>query len=157
MKRIARARVVGKDHRRPHRSRPTPRWLKAASPEQAEARSRCLLVLSVLSGELPVSDAIEKAGISRQGYYNLETRGLQGMLLALDPMAGNGAQAASVSERMMALEAQIKRLEQEKRRAQRLLMLSHRRLHLPVRRRSGPRSKAPVTARATMLPGASSP
>ena len=51
------------------------------------AQQRCLMVLSVLSGEKPVTDAIAEAGISRGTYYQLETRALSAMLRALGPLA----------------------------------------------------------------------
>lgn len=112
---------------RRRRSRPTPRWL-AEQPDLDElARSRCLLILSVLSGERPVSEVIEQAQLSRQRYYDLETRALNAMLRALAP--GGGAEsgaAASPERRISELEQQVKQLETEKRRAERLLLLTRK-------------------------------
>ena len=70
---------------RRHRSRPTPKWLLKAEDIDQVARQRCLMVLSVLSGETPVTDAIKTAGISRGTYYQLETRALSAMLRSLGP------------------------------------------------------------------------
>ncbi len=53
---------------RKQRSRPTPRWLTKQPDLDAVARNRVLLVLSVLSGEKPVTTAIEEFQISR-GFY----------------------------------------------------------------------------------------
>ena len=74
---------------RKHRRRPAPRWLKSSKEVEAVARSRCLMLLSVLSGEVPVTDAITQAKISRATYYQLETRALQAMLAALNPLAAS--------------------------------------------------------------------
>jgi hypothetical protein len=72
-------------HPRKHRSRPVPRWLSKPSDLDLVARNRVLLVLSVLSGEKPVTDAIADTGISRGFYYQLEAKALNAMLLALAP------------------------------------------------------------------------
>lgn len=166
MGKTTRARSALADHRRKHRPRPTPRWLKSEAAQgtaQGQARARCLLVLSVLSGETPVSDAIARAGISRQTYYNLETRALQGMLLALDP--ASNTQGSAAAERVGQLEQQVQALQQQKRRAERLLMLGRKTMRLPgrisplakiKRRGRAARSVRPTTS-ATTAPGAPSP
>lgn len=113
--------------RRRHRSRPTPRWLKTAEGVDALAQRRVLLVLSVLSGEMPVTDAVQTAGISRPLYYQLETRALQAMLRALTPGAEDGDEALQAgASRVRELELKLKRMEQEKRRAERLLLLTRK-------------------------------
>jgi len=114
-------------HRR-HRARPTPRWLKQAEGLDAVARRRCLLVLSVLSGEVPVTDAIGAAGISRPLYYQLEERALSAMLRALGPAPEDSseAQAHSLAREVEALKDRVKQLETEKRRAERLLLLTRK-------------------------------
>lgn len=133
-----RVRRVGKadDGRRKPRPRPVPKWLMKAEALDAVARSRCLLVLSVLSGALPVTEAIAEAKIARGTYYQLETRALKAMLAALNPLAASGADGApdlsQASCRIEALEAQVKKLVQEKRRAERLLMLTRKTLRTPV-------------------------
>lgn len=86
------------------------------------ARRRCLMILSVLSGELPVTDAIEQAQISRQLYYDLEERALNAMLLALT--TNTETSAASPQARIKELEEACKTLEQQKRRSDRLLALT---------------------------------
>ena len=43
-------------------------------------------MLSVLSGEKPVTDAITEAGISRQLYYQLEEKALQGPWLGREQL-----------------------------------------------------------------------
>ena len=144
--------------RRKHRARPLPKWVKRSTEIDAVARSRCLLVLSVLSGETPVSDAIAQAKISRGTYYHLETRALNAMLAALNPMASSAsdgsADLSAAAQRIEQLEATVKRLEQDHRRAQRLLLLSRKSLRVPI---AGPRRGRPPRAASTPTPpGASS-
>jgi len=96
------------------------------------------MVLSVLSGETPVSDAVVQAKISRGTYYQMETRALNAMLAALNPLAsGSEAGAPDLSAaaaRISELEAQVKALEQDKRRSQRLLLLARKSMRSPVSR-----------------------
>jgi hypothetical protein len=115
--------------KRRHRPRPTPRWLKAPVAEGPEgvAQRRTLLVLSVLSGEQPVTDAIEATGVSRQLYYQLEERALKAMMRALLPSAeGREEVETSLAGQVQALQARVQQLETEKRRAERLLLLTRK-------------------------------
>lgn len=144
--------------RRP-RSRPIPKWLKTSSELDAVARSRCLLLLSVLSGELPVTTAIARAKIARGTYYKLETRALQAMLAALNPLAGATADGRAdltvAAARIGELEGKVKALERDKRRAERLLLLTRKSLRAPVT--TGRRGRWPRRLRTgpTTPPGAS--
>lgn len=92
------------------------------------ARRRCLMVLSVVSGEKPVTDAITEAGISRPLYYQLEEKALRAMLRALTPGTevedSNGADG--MVRRIAELETKLRRAEVEKRRAERLLFLARK-------------------------------
>lgn len=113
------------DQRRKQRARPTPRWLMKETDLNAIAQRRVLMVLSVLSGEQPVSSAIEEGKISRGLYYQLETRAIKAMLVALEPGAeAEGDPLAGTRERMSALEEKIARLEKDKRRLERLHFLT---------------------------------
>jgi hypothetical protein len=87
-----------------------------------------MMVLSVLSGETPVSDAIAQAKISRGTYYQLETRALNAMLSALNPLATAKRRAPPdlSAHRIEALTERIKALEQDKRRMRRLMMLARK-------------------------------
>lgn len=117
-----------RDSKRKRRPRPLPRWLKEQQELDEMARRRCLMVLSVLSGERPVTDVIEEAKVSRGTYYELEERALKAMLAALAP--GATAQATPGIEaavrRAVEAEDRVKRLEIEKRRAERLLLLTRK-------------------------------
>ena len=103
------------------------------------------MVLSVLSGETPVSDAVVQAKISRGTYYQMETRALNAMLAALNPLASGSQTGApdlsAAAARISQLEAQVKALEQHKRRSQRLLLLTRKSMRAPVT--SGLRGRAP--------------
>jgi hypothetical protein len=160
----ARAVHVGKAAERPrkHRPRPVPKWLTNSTQLEQIARSRCLLVLSVLSGEIPVTDAIERAKISRGTYYQLETRALRAILAAMNPLASSAADGAAdltaATQRIEQLEAQVHRLEQEKRRTQRLLLLTRKSIRAPVatplrtRRSKGRRARSDGASAQVQMP-----
>ena len=139
---------------RKHRPRPTPKWLRSSEGLEAVARARCLMVLSVLSGDTPVSDAIAQAKISRGTYYQMETRALNAMLAGLSPLASaskNGQpDLSAATARIGELEAQVKQLEQEKRRTQRLLLLTRKAMRSPVTTRR--RGRPPKSALLNSIP-----
>ena len=151
---------------RKHRRRTLPRWLVKTADLDAIARSRCLLVLSVLSGEKPVTDAIVHARLSRPGYYALETRALQAMLAALNPLTGASQDGRTdltlASRRIKDLERKVAILEQDKRRAERLLLLTRKTLtrgpspklltSIPPPPKRWLRSKAKAAANAPSTP-----
>ena len=148
------------EQKRKHRSRPTPKWLKEPAPEGPEsvARRRCMLVLAVLSGEQPVTDAIESTGVSRQLYYQLEERALKAMLRALMPSAeGREEVELSLAAQLDSALSKVKQLEMEKRRAERLLLLTRKLIRpgqLTVGRGGRPRKY--VRRSATSGPSSSS-
>jgi len=139
------------DPRRKLRPRPVPKWLLKSEQLDAIARSRCLLVLSVLSGELPVTEAIAKANISRGTYYQLEDKALKAMLAVLNPLASTTDQGtadlSAAACRIAELEEKVKQLEQETRRAERLLYLTRKSLKAPVT--TGRRGRLPGVPNST--------
>lgn len=125
---------------RKQRSRPTPKWLSKKPDLNAVARNRVLLVLSVLSGEKPVTTAIDESGISRGFYYQLETKALNAMLLALAPGADGdpSPDATGLHYRIKELEAKVERAEQAQRRAERLLFMQRKMMNTgPVKTHRG--------------------
>jgi hypothetical protein len=116
------------------------------------------MVLSVLSGERSVSDAIASAKISRNTYYQLERRALNAILTALHPHS-RWAEQGALQERICQLEAQVQRLEQQKRRSERLLLLMRKSMRAPVTRGlRGPWPRPrPARNESPTPPGASSP
>lgn len=128
----------------PGRERPLMKWMTSSVELDAIAKKRCLMILSVLSGEIPVTEAITQAGISRPMYYVLERRAVEAMLVAVMPGADTPASQNLTNQgRIRDLEAQITKLEREKRRTQRLLFLARKVLgKTPFKTKSGgPRTK----------------
>jgi hypothetical protein len=110
---------------RKHRARPTPRFLTKESDIDEVARRRCLMILGVLSGERPVTEVVEEAKMSRQTYYQLESRAVRAMLSALLPAGGEStSQAESLGRKVEELEEKVRKLEREKRRSDRLLYVT---------------------------------
>lgn len=147
---------------RKHRARPLPKWIKEKQELDEMARRRCLLILSVLSGEKPVSDAIAESGLSRNTYYQLEEKALDAMLAALGPTPPG--RKPDQSAEIAALQARLAKLEEEKRRAERLLLLTRKvvrtgRLTLPGlgRPRSTTAGAKPSSGSASTSPSSASP
>lgn len=114
-----------KGRRRGPRSHALPRWLMEPKDLDAIAQRRCLMVLSVLSGEQSVTEVIAEAKISRGFYYLLENRALRAILASMMPGASeDGTQSPEPARRIEALEAKVALLEKQKRRAERLAFLT---------------------------------
>lgn len=143
------------------RPRPKPSLLDRQDLDEM-ARRRCLMILSVLSGERPVTEVIEEAQISRGHYYNLEERALRAMLLALMP-GGESETAETPAKRIAQLEQKVAELERQKRRGERLLLLTRKVVKSgPVTTSSGRRSstragRKPSKSSATKKPSAMPP
>lgn len=112
----------GKQTRR-KRSRALPSQLKAQDLDEITKR-RCLMLLNVLSGRVPVTDAIAQGKISRGTYYQLEAKALSAMMAAVSPTASDGGPALVRSKEIEALEQRVRKLEMEKRRLEHLLVLA---------------------------------
>lgn len=111
-------------HSRKKRPRPTPTMI-AKSETDEMAKRRCLMILAVLSGTVPVTDAIREAKISRGTYYKLEERALEAMLAALAPRQPEVRRPKNESSRRIEqLTEKVAKLEADKRRLERLLSLS---------------------------------
>lgn len=138
---------------RPLRSRPTPKWLLDKTELNAIAQRRCLTVLAVLSGEKAVTEAITELAISRGTYYQWEERALEAMLASLAP--GSEAPGSSgPSARVAELETRVATLEREKRRSERLLLLTRKVVKSgPVTTGAG---RPPKARRASTKPGSRS-
>lgn len=108
------------------RARGTPRWLLTARDLDQIAQRRCLMILDVLSGAKSVTEAIAETQVSRQMYYQLEEKALKGMLSSLMPGATESGQNPSTTARILELEEKLKKLEEENRRTERLLLLTRK-------------------------------
>jgi hypothetical protein len=135
-----------KPDKRKHRSRPTPKWLLEKQELDEIAKRRCLMVLEVLSGAKPVTDVIESGQMSRGTYYKLEERALEAMLRALSPTAGpdgtDGQALTGALARVAELEARLAKSEQEKRRSDKLFVMTRKLV-----------KKGPMTTGAGRQPG----
>jgi hypothetical protein len=121
------SRIASETFPRSTRARPTPQWLLTSTELDQIAQRRCVKLLSVLSGETSVTEAIAEMQISRGTYYKLETTALAGMLTALTPgVEGASSTDGTLTGQLRALEEKVKKLEQGKRRAERLLLLTRR-------------------------------
>jgi hypothetical protein len=117
--------------RKPQRHRRTshnlPLWLMQPAEQQAIAQRRTLMILSVLAGQKSVQEVIEQERVSRALYYQLEDRGLQGMLKALSPriegVTSEHRELMQAREQVRTLSERVKSLTQRKRSAERLLRL----------------------------------
>jgi hypothetical protein len=140
-----------------------PRWLSGRKDLDQVAQRRTLLILSVLSGHTPVTTAITEHGISRPLYYQLETKGLVGMMRALVPGANAAANPddATPMRQIIELEEKVVRLEQENRRLERLLFFAKKvlpagPLAFPQKRGRKP-SRRSTSAGAAPLPASKKP
>ena len=152
----------GTARRRPRHSRDKPylpSWLTRPGESRAMAQSRCVMILSVLSGHKSVGEVIGEEKICRALYYSLENRALKGMMRALDPLSAgvaNDRQELKVAKRRIrALQEQLRGVTQRKRSAERLLMLMMKTSRTSVH--SGRRGRPPKALSMRMMAGADSP
>jgi len=130
-------------HRRTSHNMPL--WLMQPSEQQAIAQRRTLMILSVLAGQSSVQEVIEQEQVSRTFYYQLEDRGLAGMMKALSPrvegVTSEHRELSEAREQIRTLTERVKSLTQRKRSAERLLRLLIKSNHARVRteRRGRPR------------------
>lgn len=98
----------------------------------ASAKRLAAVILEVLSGLRTPTDASQATGISLPRYYVLETRGLQGLINALEPRP-KGKQKSPAST-VAALGREKERLQRELLRAQALVRAAQRSVGLKERR-----------------------
>lgn len=113
------------------------------------AKRRCVMILNVLSGRLPVSDAIEAAGISRAAYYQQEAKALQGMLEALEPTPRGKPPSSDATKEMTALRKKVESLQEQNRRLEKLVSLTSKILDTGSVKASGGRKRKKRTAKET--------
>jgi hypothetical protein len=113
--------VARNRRRRRKTSARKPRWIFQTKDLDLIAQRRCLMILSVLSGEKSVEDASREADIIPALYYQLEKKALTAMLASLVPGATKDGSPAPVLAQM---ETRIRELETTKRRLERLLFLT---------------------------------
>ena len=150
---------VPKPQRHRRTSHNLPLWLMQPAESQAIAQRRTLMILSVLAGQKSVQEVIEEEKVSRAFYYQLEDRGLQGMLKALSPrvegVRSENRELTEAKAQLRRLRERVKGLMQRKRSAERLLrlLIKSNTARVTTMRRGRPR-KALSTAR---MPGGDLP
>ena len=95
-----------------------------------EARKTSSLILEVLSGLRTPTEASEVLGVSLPRYYQLETRGLQGLVEALEPR-GKGYRRPNPERKLAKLREECERLEKELKRSQALVRMAQRTVGVP--------------------------
>ena len=122
-KRVDSKRGAAKKQRRRRRRQAsrTPKWLLEPTDLDAMAQRRCLMILSVLSGERSAIEAAEEAEITPNAYYQMGTKAVRAMVAALVPGA---SEDGSPTPHLAQLDAKIAQLEKDKRRLERLLFLT---------------------------------
>jgi hypothetical protein len=156
----ASAQATPKNTRRPRRAGVyLPKWLLNPSEAQAIAHGRCLMVLSVLSGQRTVSQAIEEQKICRTLYYQLEGRALKGMVRALNPARSESTnerrELRRAQARLRQLNARLTLMTQRKRSVERLLALVMKANRVSIS--TARRGRRPKALSQWMTRGADSP
>lgn len=112
--------------------RRTPKLLTGDYDVNDVGRKRAIAILSVLSGERPASEVIAEEKIPTETYYELEARGIYGMIEALIP-------GANREGRLKDLEHQVVALQRENRRLERLLAMTRQAVkHVPFVSKKAP-------------------
>lgn len=122
--------TAGKPPASPRPKKPAKPTGPGALKGSPEARRQAALILEVLCGVRTATDASKAMGIALPRYYLLETRALQGFILALEPLP-RGPQKDPASE-IAALNRLLSRQKQELTRNQSLLRASQRAMGLPA-------------------------
>jgi hypothetical protein len=95
----------------------------------SEAKRQAAVILEVLSGVRAPLDGGQALGVSLTRYYVLETRALQGLIGALEPVARG--RRRSPEDELRRLDRDKRRLERELGRAQALLRAAQRAIGIP--------------------------
>lgn len=146
-----------------HKKQPpaSPRCLEGS----IKARRMAVGLLEVLSGAKGPLEGSEYLGVSLNRYYQLETRGLQGLISALEPRPRG--QVRSETRKLELAEAEGRRLKRELLRHQALLRAAQRSLGLKIASRrklavgtdpkTGKKRRRVAAARATKVIAVLSP
>ena len=98
----------------PHLGRPVP-----GGPR---AKQRAAIILAVLAGDCPVSDASRRLGITVNSYYAVERQALQGLVQALE-QGKERRQTVAIGREQLRLEQEVLRLQALVRATQRAVAL----------------------------------
>jgi hypothetical protein len=95
-----------------------------------DAKRLAAVILEVLSGLRCAREGAEAMGVSPNRYYQLETRALQGLIVALERRPKGRQQSAE--EKVAVLAREKRRLEQELGRLQALVRAAQRSMGIPA-------------------------
>lgn len=109
-------------------------------PGGQRAKQRAAIILAVLSGDCPVSDASRRLGITVNRYYAVERQALQGLVQALE-QGKERRQTAAICREQVRLEQEVLRLQALVRATQRAVSLP------PPAKPKGRRRRPAVRAR----------
>ena len=117
-----------------------------------EAKRLAAMLLDVLAGSRTPPQAAETLGVSLPRYYQLEDRGLNGLLLACETRP-RGRQANNIEMQLQTLTRENERLKRELSRYQTLVRLTQRSVGVPPptpvkTKATGKRRKRKPTVRA---------
>lgn len=107
------------------------------------ARRNAALILEVLAGQLHPSEAAQVLGVGLPRYYQLEKRGLEGLIAACEPVArGPGPE-----KKIESLQKRIRQLERDVARYQALARTSQKVLGVPPVKpvKGGRKRRTPAT------------
>ncbi len=130
---------------------------ESTEPMSESARERGAVVLEVLAGTLTPNEAAESLGINPPAYYNLESKGLQGLVRACEsrpkgPGVNYRKQIRELEEENRKLEREARRYQSLTRAAQKAIgvMQTEEALGSPQRPISskGPKKRSQKTVRA---------
>lgn len=125
---------------KPTRNKKTPRTGPSALTGSAAAKRMAAVLLEVLSGLVGPQDGAKALGVSLSRYCVLETRALQGFVVALEPRPKG--RSVRPEQQLEAAVRDKRRLERELARHQVLLRAAHRSLGLSPATRKGASSAA---------------
>lgn len=130
----------------PRRNRTAPQKSPKTTRDHAvqggtsEANRLAIVILEVLAGERTPGEAAEVLGLSLVRYFQLESRALDGLVEALEPLP-RGKQP-SLEGRVKELEGQLQRAQRDSARQQALVRMARRNINLPPSARSDKQSTA---------------
>lgn len=119
--------------------RPRPVGASTATSSGLHAKQRAALILAVLSGDCPLTEASRRLGVSVPRYYALERQALHGLVQALEDTKER-RRTAAIGRQQVQLEHEVLRL-------QALVRATQRAVALPPPPKVGKRRKPSPRAR----------
>jgi hypothetical protein len=106
----------------------------------AAAKKTATVLLEVFAGLKGAGEAAEALGVSPNRYYQLEARGLQGMIHSLEPR--NRGRQRTPEKEIEGLKELVSRQEREISRLQALVRAARRTMGIPEKKKSAKKARA---------------